>query len=54
MCPRGLTGCLKLAGKPTQLPVTQVVSHEEVLEVGREKANVMKQLVERIVDLISS
>lgn len=48
-----MCGFLKLAGKPIVPPVVQVVSHGEVLEVGKEKAKVMKQLVERIVDLIS-
>lgn len=31
-----------------------VTSHEEVLSVGRQKANVMKKLVERIVELASA
>ncbi|KAG5644829.1 hypothetical protein DXG03_007554 [Asterophora parasitica] len=42
----------ELAGKPLELPVAQVVSHDEVLEVGREKAEVLKKLVESIVELI--
>ncbi|KAF5384349.1 hypothetical protein D9615_003170 [Tricholomella constricta] len=42
----------ELAGKPVELPVAHVVSHDEVLEVGREKAGVMKKLVESIVELI--
>lgn len=28
-----------------------MVSHEEVLEIGKLKANVMKQLVEQVVEL---
>ena len=30
------------------------VSHEEVLAIGREKAEVMKSLVEKIVELIAA
>jgi len=40
-----------LAGKKVELPQAQVVSHEEVLEIGREKAEVMRALVEQIVTL---
>lgn len=32
----------------------EVVSHEEVLLIGKQKAEVMKSLVEKIVDLIAS
>ncbi|EIN14522.1 inosine guanosine and [Punctularia strigosozonata HHB-11173 SS5] len=39
----------ELAGKPIELPPTSVVSHEEVLSVGQAKAEVMRQLVEHIV-----
>jgi purine-nucleoside phosphorylase len=39
---------LQLAGKPIEAPPTQVVSHEEVLEVGQLKAEVMRQLVEEV------
>ncbi|RDB28117.1 Purine nucleoside phosphorylase [Hypsizygus marmoreus] len=42
----------ELAGKAIELPQVEVVSHEEVLAVGREKADVMKKLVERVVELI--
>jgi len=41
----------ELAGKRVELPVTPVVSHEEVIAKGKEKADVMKRLVARIVDL---
>ncbi|EJD01870.1 inosine guanosine and [Fomitiporia mediterranea MF3/22] len=39
----------ELAGKEVVLPVIATVSHAEVLEIGRIKADVMKQLVEKIV-----
>ncbi|KAG6855545.1 hypothetical protein H0H87_001305 [Tephrocybe sp. NHM501043] len=42
----------ELAGKPIELPQIETVSHEEVLAVGKEKADVMKKLVESIVELI--
>ncbi|KAG6860802.1 hypothetical protein C0995_007512 [Termitomyces sp. Mi166 len=42
----------ELAGKPVELPQTETVSHEEVLAVGKEKAEVMKKLVESIVEMI--
>ncbi|KAG6915158.1 hypothetical protein DXG01_012975 [Tephrocybe rancida] len=42
----------ELAGTPMELPVIQTVSHDEVLAVGKEKAEVMKKLVESIVELI--
>ncbi|KAG5649653.1 hypothetical protein H0H81_002687 [Sphagnurus paluster] len=42
----------ELAGNPIQLEQAQVVSHEEVLEVGREKAELMKKLVESVVERI--
>ncbi|EAU83949.1 inosine guanosine and xanthosine phosphorylase family protein [Coprinopsis cinerea okayama7 len=41
----------ELAGKKVELPVAQVVSHEEVLEIGTLKAEVMKSLVEQIAEL---
>lgn len=43
----------QLAGKPSERPPTQTVSHEEVLTVGRQKAEVMKNLVEQIIENIS-
>jgi purine-nucleoside phosphorylase len=39
----------ELAGRPMELPRQSVVSHEEVLAIGRQKAEVMKKLVARIV-----
>lgn len=42
----------ELAGEPVDLPYVKVVSHEEVLEIGRQKGEVMKKLVEKIVELI--
>jgi len=41
----------QLAGKRVELPALPVVSHEEVIAKGKEKADVMKRLVARIVDL---
>jgi purine-nucleoside phosphorylase len=43
---------MQLAGKRVEFPVAQVVSHDEVLSIGKEKGNVMTRLVERIVELI--
>jgi len=40
----------ELAGKKVELPQAQVVSHEEVLLIGKEKASTMMKLVERVVD----
>ncbi|KAF8909625.1 nucleoside phosphorylase domain-containing protein [Gymnopilus junonius] len=40
----------ELAGKKVELPVAQVVSHEEVLTIGKEKAGVLMKIVENIVD----
>jgi len=42
----------ELAGRPLEKVVQEVVSHEEVLRVGQEKAEVMRQLVELIIDMI--
>ncbi|KAI9438137.1 inosine guanosine and xanthosine phosphorylase family protein [Lactarius indigo] len=39
----------ELAGQTLQRPPTPTVSHEEVLAVGKSKAEVMRQLVERII-----
>ena len=44
----------KLAGKPIAREVEVTVSHEEVLAMGKEKAEVMRQLVETICDLVAS
>jgi purine-nucleoside phosphorylase len=43
---------MQLPGKPIQVPATPVVSHDEVLEVGRLKAEVMRQIVEEVVGSI--
>ncbi|KAF9012002.1 nucleoside phosphorylase domain-containing protein [Cyathus striatus] len=43
----------ELMGKSIELPELQTVSHEEVLAIGKEKAGVMKGLVERTIELIS-
>ncbi|KAJ7067849.1 nucleoside phosphorylase domain-containing protein [Mycena amicta] len=42
----------ELAGKPVELPPVEVVSHEEVLEIGRAKGEVMMKLVEYVVRAI--
>ena len=44
----------QLAGKPVVQQAEEVVSHEEVLLIGREKAEVMRSLVEKIVELIAA
>ena len=44
----------QLAGKPVVRQEEEVVSHEEVLLIGKQKAEVMKSLVEKIVELIAS
>jgi len=40
----------ELAGKRVELPVAQVVSHEEVLAIGKEKAGILMKIVENIVE----
>ncbi|KAJ7718496.1 nucleoside phosphorylase domain-containing protein [Mycena maculata] len=42
----------ELAGKRVELPVADVVSHEEVLEIGKAKGEVMMKLVEWVVGSI--
>jgi len=42
----------ELAGRPIEAQTAETVSHEEVLVIGREKAEVMKSLVQRVVELI--
>lgn len=42
----------ELAGQRVELPSMETASHEEVLETGRQKAEVMRSLVERIVELV--
>ncbi|KAJ7667576.1 nucleoside phosphorylase domain-containing protein [Mycena polygramma] len=44
----------ELAGKRVELPVADVVSHEEVLEIGKEKGELMMKLVEWVVGSIPS
>ncbi|KAK0205191.1 inosine guanosine and xanthosine phosphorylase family protein [Desarmillaria ectypa] len=43
----------ELMGKSIELPVPEVVSHAEVLTIGQEKGNVMRQLVERVIEMLS-
>jgi len=42
----------ELAGKRVELPVADVVSHEEVLETGQAKGEIMMKLVEWVVGSI--
>ncbi|KAF8211607.1 inosine guanosine and xanthosine phosphorylase family protein [Mycena galopus ATCC 62051] len=42
----------ELAGKRVELPVADVVSHEEVLEIGKAKGEIMMKLVEWVVGSI--
>ena len=42
----------ELAGEPIVPLKAEVVSHEEVLQIGTQKADLMKLLVEKVVDLI--
>jgi len=42
----------ELAGKPVAAPLVQTVSHEEVLVIGKQKAALVKQLVEAVVAMI--
>jgi len=42
----------ELAGKPFAEVHDAVVSHEEVLQIGREKAELMRRLVEKVVELV--
>ncbi|KAI0816918.1 hypothetical protein BC628DRAFT_1334015 [Trametes gibbosa] len=44
----------ELAGKAIVRQEEEVVSHEEVLLIGKQKAEVMKNLVEKIVEMIAS
>ena len=43
---------MQLAGKPIQRAKEAEVSHEEVLAVGKQKAEVMKALVAKLIALI--
>ncbi|KAF8880771.1 inosine guanosine and xanthosine phosphorylase family protein [Infundibulicybe gibba] len=42
----------EMAGKPNLIQTVEAVSHEEVLAIGKEKAEVMRKLVERTVNLM--
>ncbi|KAG8768606.1 hypothetical protein FRB91_009391 [Serendipita sp. 411] len=42
----------ELAGKPLETVKDAVVSHEEVLEVGRKKAELMRELIELVVPTV--
>lgn len=42
----------QLAGKPVPPPDTTIATHEEVIAVGQQKAEVMRSLIEKIVELI--
>ncbi|KAL0581690.1 Purine nucleoside phosphorylase [Marasmius crinis-equi] len=42
----------ELAGRKVEAPPTEVVSHDEVLSLGKEKEDLMKALVERVVKLL--
>ncbi|PCH37419.1 inosine guanosine and xanthosine phosphorylase protein [Wolfiporia cocos MD-104 SS10] len=42
----------ELAGRPVVQPPPAVVSHEEVLAVGKQKAEVMKSLVARVLSML--
>ncbi|GBE89952.1 Putative purine nucleoside [Sparassis crispa] len=44
----------ELEGRRIEMPESEVASHEEVLAVGRQKAEVMKSLVARVIELIPS
>ncbi|EJD51868.1 inosine guanosine and [Auricularia subglabra TFB-10046 SS5] len=44
----------EIAGRPVKRDVEVVVSHEEVLAMGKEKAELMRELVEVICDLVST
>jgi len=41
----------ELAGRPVEQKEAEILSHEEVLTVGKKKGDVMKKLVERVVEL---
>ncbi|KAF9269501.1 hypothetical protein L218DRAFT_915660 [Marasmius fiardii PR-910] len=44
----------ELAGKKVEMATEQTVSHEEVLTLGMEKGDLVRALVERVVELIPS
>ncbi|KAK7449234.1 Purine nucleoside phosphorylase [Stygiomarasmius scandens] len=41
----------ELAGRPIKAAIDEVVSHEEVLALGKEKGDLMKALVEKVIQL---
>jgi purine-nucleoside phosphorylase len=43
---------LQLIGKPLPPVKDAVVTHEEVLEVGKRKAELMRELIETVVPLV--
>lgn len=49
-CSKLIIKIKQLAGKPIAPPPSQVVSHEEVLTVGQQRAQVMKKLVKGVVE----
>jgi len=42
----------QLAGKQVELPKTEVISHDEVLQTCKEKGEIVRLLVEEIVGKI--
>lgn len=42
----------ELAGKPLDAPPPAVVSHEEVLSVGKQKAETLKALVAKVIEMV--
>jgi len=42
----------ELAGRPLPAVVERVVTHEEVLQVGVQRAEVMRQLIETLIPMI--
>ena len=47
-----LTSVEQAAGLHIEVPKTETVSHEEVLVIGKKKADVMRRLVERIISCV--
>ena len=43
----------QLAGQKVEHAAVQTVNHEEVLEVGKAKANVMRGLVESVISMVA-
>jgi len=42
----------QLAGKQVKLPKAEVVSHDEVLQIGKQKGDILRLLVEGVVGKI--